>query len=74
MWKQYENAYRLVLERTSSDEAPWFVVPSNHKWYRNWVVGRLLLETLEELDPHIPEPTFDVVAERGRLLALPDDA
>ena len=71
--KQYQNAYRMVLERTNTDEAPWFAVPSDHKWYRNWVVGRLLLETLEELDPRMPEPAFDVVAERQRLVAVPDD-
>jgi hypothetical protein len=50
------------------------VVPADRKWYRNWVVARLLTETLEELDPQFPEPDFDVEAELAKLegVGVPD--
>jgi PPK2 family polyphosphate:nucleotide phosphotransferase len=68
LWPAYQHAYETVLERTDSDDAPWYVVPSDRKWYRNWAVGRLLLETLTDLDPRLPEPTYDVAAQRDRLI------
>ena len=42
--------------RTSTKDAPWYIIPADHKWYRNWVVSRLLIETLTEMDPKYPEP------------------
>ena len=68
LWHAYQHAYETVLERTDSDLAPWYVVPSDRKWYRNWAVGRLLLETLDDLDPRLPEPTYDVAEQRDRLI------
>jgi PPK2 family polyphosphate:nucleotide phosphotransferase len=68
LWPAYQRAYETVLERTDSDAAPWYVVPADRKWYRNWAVGRLLLETLTELDPRLPEPTYDVAEQRDRLI------
>jgi PPK2 family polyphosphate:nucleotide phosphotransferase len=68
-WDDYQAAYAEALVRTDTDDAPWFVVPSDHKWYRNWAVSQLLLETLEELDPRYPEPGFDVDVELSRLRA-----
>jgi PPK2 family polyphosphate:nucleotide phosphotransferase len=67
-WPEYQRAYEAVLERTSTDTAPWYVVPSDRKWYRNWAVGRLLLETLTELAPRLPEPAYDVDEQRDRLI------
>jgi PPK2 family polyphosphate:nucleotide phosphotransferase len=65
-WPGYQRAYDLALERCSTEHAPWYVVPADHKWYRNWAVGRLLLETLRELDPQYPQPDLDVEElERG---------
>jgi hypothetical protein len=43
-------------------------VPSDRKWYRNWAIGRLLLETLTEMDPQFPKPDYDVDEQRRRLL------
>jgi PPK2 family polyphosphate:nucleotide phosphotransferase len=54
-WKAYQKAFEEALSATSTEEAPWFVVPSNHKWYRNWVVADCLVQTLEEMDPHPPK-------------------
>jgi PPK2 family polyphosphate:nucleotide phosphotransferase len=68
LWPEYQRAYETVLERTDSDAAPWYVVPSDRKWYRNWAVGKLLLETLTDLDPRLPEPTYDVAEQRDRLI------
>ena len=69
MWPAYQEAYQTVLERCSTDAAPWHVVPANRKWYRNWAVSKLLLEHLELIDPRYPPGTFDVEASRARLLS-----
>jgi PPK2 family polyphosphate:nucleotide phosphotransferase len=66
-WSDYEQAYQDVLERTSTDAAPWYVVPSDHKWYRNWAVTQLLVEHLQDMDPQWPPADFDVEAEKARL-------
>lgn len=68
LWPEYRHAYELALERCSSDAAPWYVVPADRKWYRNWAVSKLLLEHLEELDPRYPAAGFDVEECRKRLL------
>src|SRR5215213_4056277 len=54
LWPAYQAAYETVLARTDTDAAPWYVVPADRKWYRNWAVGRLLRETLADLDPRLP--------------------
>jgi PPK2 family polyphosphate:nucleotide phosphotransferase len=66
-WDDYQQAYLDALTRCDTDAAPWYVVPSDHKWYRNWAVSQLLLETLEQLDPQYPEPDFDVEEELKRV-------
>jgi PPK2 family polyphosphate:nucleotide phosphotransferase len=68
LWPAYQAAYETVLSRTDTDVAPWYVVPADRKWYRNWAVGRLLLETLAELDPRLPGPSYDVAEQRDRLI------
>ncbi|WP_431313243.1 PPK2 family polyphosphate kinase [Streptomyces antnestii] len=69
LWPAYQEAYEIALERCSTDEAPWYLVPADRKWYRNWAISRLLLEHLESLDPHYPEADFDVTEARKLLLA-----
>ncbi|EWC61648.1 UDP-galactose-lipid carrier transferase [Actinokineospora spheciospongiae] len=66
-WTEYEEAYRAALERCGTAAAPWYIVPADRKWYRNWAVASVLLETLEELAPTPPEPTYDVAAELARI-------
>lgn len=66
-WDDYQRAYELVLERCSTDKAPWFLVPSGRKWYRNWAVAQLLLEHLEGLELEWPTANFDVEAEKKKL-------
>jgi PPK2 family polyphosphate:nucleotide phosphotransferase len=69
LWPAYQEAYETVLERCSTEAAPWYVVPADHKWYRNWAISRLLLEHLEELGPKWPRTGLDVADYRRRLLA-----
>ena len=69
LWADYQQAYELALERCSIDAAPWFVVPSGRKWYRNWAVATLLLEHLRALDLTWPAADFDVEAEKARVAA-----
>jgi PPK2 family polyphosphate:nucleotide phosphotransferase len=60
-WDDYRAAYVAVLERCSTAAAPWYVVPADRKWYRNWALAHLLLETLEDLDPQWPvRPDLDI--------------
>lgn len=68
-WPEYMAAYQTVLSRTSTDEAPWFVVPANRKWYARLAVQALLLEVLESIDPQWPVADFDVALEKERLRA-----
>jgi len=54
-WKAYQKAFEDMLSATSTEEAPWFVVPANHKWYRNLVVADRLVHALEDMDPQPPK-------------------
>lgn len=71
LWPDYRRAYEIAIERTSTTHAPWYVVPSDKKWYRNLAIGRILLQALRDLDLGWPAADFDVAHERGRLLAEP---
>ena len=69
LWPQYMNAYQTVFERTSTPNAPWYVVPADAKWYARLAVQALLLDALEEIDPQWPAADFDVALEKRRLAA-----
>lgn len=56
LWDEYQAAYEDALNLTSTEWAPWYVIPSNRKWYRNLAVARIIVETLEGFDMHYPEP------------------
>lgn len=66
-WSSYQEAYEVALESTNTAAAPWHIVPSDRKWYRNWAVAQILLETLESLDLAWPRVDFDVDHQRRRL-------
>jgi polyphosphate kinase 2 (PPK2 family) len=55
-WPKYMDAYEDVLNKTSTDSASWYIIPANKKWYRNLVISRILVETLEGLNMKFPEP------------------
>ena len=59
-WDAYTEAYEEAISRTSTADAPWYVVPSNRKWYRNLLISTILVETLESLDLRYPENTADL--------------
>jgi PPK2 family polyphosphate:nucleotide phosphotransferase len=59
-WAQYTQAYEDVLERTSTPNAPWFVIPSDHKWFRNLAVSKIVVEALESLKLGLPPTTVDI--------------
>jgi polyphosphate kinase 2 (PPK2 family) len=69
LWPAYQQAYQLALDRTSTPDAPWFVVPANHKWFARLSVQRLLLDALRGMALEWPEADYDVEAEKKRLAA-----
>ncbi|MEJ7794554.1 MAG: PPK2 family polyphosphate kinase [Nocardioides sp.] len=66
-WADYRAAYEVALERTNTESAPWYVVPSDRKWFRNLAIGELLLDALRGMNPQWPAADFDVAAEQRRL-------
>jgi PPK2 family polyphosphate:nucleotide phosphotransferase len=68
-WSDYRAAYEDVLTKCNPQAAPWFVVPADRKWYRNWAVAQLLTEHLEGLQLTWPKADFDIGGQRTRLLA-----
>lgn len=68
-WDAYMDAYGLALSRCNEDAAPWYVIPADIKWYRNWAITALLTEVMEEMDLHWPAADFDVELEKSRVLA-----
>jgi PPK2 family polyphosphate:nucleotide phosphotransferase len=68
-WPAYMEAYQAVLERCNTERAPWYVIPSDRKWYRNWAVAQLLVEHLRALDLRWPVADFDVDKEKARVAA-----
>lgn len=66
-WTSYARAYEEALERCSTQLSPWYVIPSDRKWYRNWAVAQLLTEHLRRLDLQWPAADFDVEVEKVRL-------
>ena len=67
LWPAYQEAYQALLEKTSTDAAPWYVVPADRKWYARLAVQNLVLEHLAQMDPQWPPADFDVATEQERL-------
>ena len=59
-WDAYTEAFEDALGKTSTEHAPWFIIPSNHKWFRNLAISRIVAETLESLNMKFPDPTVDI--------------
>ena len=66
-WPKYQEAYQTVLDRTSTEYAPWYVVPCDRRWYSRLAVTELLIHALEGLKLSWPPADFDVEAEKKRL-------
>jgi len=54
LWDDYQAAYSEAIARTSTEAAPWYIVPADRKWYRNWAIAHIVLETLEDMAPQYP--------------------
>jgi PPK2 family polyphosphate:nucleotide phosphotransferase len=63
-WDKYIDAYEDMLEKCSTLRAPWYVIPSNHKWFRNLAISEIVADTLEDLNMKMPKPTVDLSAIR----------
>ena len=59
-WDDYVSAYEEALSRCSTEHAPWFVIPANHKWFRNLAIARIVVEHLEALEMKYPKPTVNL--------------
>jgi PPK2 family polyphosphate:nucleotide phosphotransferase len=67
-WEEYKAAYEAVLTRCNPETAPWYVVPADRKWYRNWAVAQLLVEHLEDMKLEWPKADSDIAEQRSRLV------
>ncbi|MBB1493812.1 polyphosphate kinase 2 family protein [Propioniciclava sp. MC1595] len=73
-WPAFQEAYSDVFRLTSTDHAPWYVVPADKKWYSRLAITEILTRTLEDLDPQWPVADFDVEEMKKALLATGEDA
>jgi PPK2 family polyphosphate:nucleotide phosphotransferase len=70
LWPSYQEAYQVMLDRTATERAPWFVVPCDKKWYARLAVTELLIEAMTSMNLSWPPPDFDLEAERKRVAEL----
>jgi PPK2 family polyphosphate:nucleotide phosphotransferase len=68
-WPAYMDAYQAVLERCNTEYAPWYVIPADRKWYRNWAAAQLLVEHLRALNLDWPAADYDIEQEKRRVAA-----
>ena len=73
-WSAYEAAYERMLTECSTTVAPWFVIPSDHKWFRNLVISSIICETMDKLGIKVPEPTVDIAEMRKKYHRAADQA
>ena len=69
-WDDYTKAYEDMLCKTSTDWAPWYVIPSDRKWYRNLVVASVIVKTLQNLDMQFPEEVPEIDKYRNLLVEM----
>ena len=63
-WDDYMAAYEDALGKCSTGAAPWFIIPSDHKWFRNLAISQIIVETMEKLGIELPKPSVDIAAIR----------
>jgi PPK2 family polyphosphate:nucleotide phosphotransferase len=69
-WDDYQRAFDEMLAHTSTEWAPWYVVPADHKWFTRLATAAILIRTLAELDPHYPRPAPEVLEEMAKARAM----
>ncbi len=62
-WDDYQEAFEVAINKTATPEAPWYVVPADHKWYMRLIVSEIILHTLKEMDPQYPTVTKERLKE-----------
>ncbi len=73
LWEDYTEAFQDALRLTSTKDAPWFIVPSDRKWFRNLVISKILADTLDDMNLKIPAPTVDLDAIRRKYHAAANE-
>jgi len=63
-WKDYTEAFEDVLSKTSTERAPWFIIPANHKWFRDLTISRIITRAMEEMNMQLPKPTVNLAEIR----------
>ena len=74
LWSDYQRAYEGMIHNTSTRVAPWHVIPSNHKWFRNLVISRVICQAMEDLKLKAPKPRVDIAAIAETYHKLADKA
>jgi len=65
-WGNYTEAFEDVLNKTSTERAPWFIIPSNHKWFRDLAISQIIVRQMEDMDMQFPKPTVNVAEIRRK--------
>jgi len=65
-WDDYAAAYEDALRRCGTENAPWFVIPSDRKWFRNLAISHIIIETMENLGIQVPKPTVNIADIREK--------
>jgi polyphosphate kinase 2 (PPK2 family) len=63
-WKDYIEAFEDVLSKTSTERAPWFIIPANHKWFRDLAISQIITRAMEEMNMQLPKPTVNLAEIR----------
>lgn len=74
-WDAYQSTYEEVLRRTSTEIAPWYIIPADRKWYSRFVITEIITRTLADIAPQWPDADFNIEREKARLaLTMTDEA
>ncbi len=65
-WDVYESSYEDVLSKCNTKDSPWFIIPSDHKWFRDLAIAQIIVKTMEKLDIELPEPTVNIADIRKK--------
>jgi len=74
LWPKYIEAYEEAIERTSVSSAPWFVIPADHKWFRNLAISQIVVDTMDDMGLKLPPPRVDLTEIRKKYHAAADEA
>jgi PPK2 family polyphosphate:nucleotide phosphotransferase len=72
-WAKYQGAYEDAIGKCGAADAPWFVIPSDHKWFRNLAISQIIVETMENLGIKVPEPSVNLADIRRKYHATAED-